>query len=175
MFEGNQVLLRPLCLEDVTDTYINWMNDYDVVKYTESRFKLHVKESLKNFVENCNSSCNYTFAIIYKETSAHIGNIKLGNINWYHRCGDIGLIIGKPEFYGRGIATEAISLACEYGFRNLGLHRITSGAYASNIGSIRAFEKNGFQQYGKPSQAYYFEGKYIDAVLLEKLNPYEVT
>ena len=50
------------------------------------------------------------FAI--KTTDKHIGNIKLGPINWIHRYGDISLLIGDKDYWGKGIATEAIR-ACD--------------------------------------------------------------
>lgn len=174
MLMGEQVYLRPLCLEDATDEYINWMNDYEIVKYTDSKVMLHTKESIQEFIKiGIDSTRNYIFGIVDKKTHRHIGNIKLGSINWQHRYGDIGLIIGLSEYHGRGIATEAISLVSEFAFKQLGLHRVISGAYENNIGSIRAFEKSGFKQYGRATKAYMFEGAYMDGIMLEKLNPYE--
>ena len=68
---GNQIILRPLVVEDVSDEYVNWMNNYEIVKYTESRFRMHTKESLREFVEQLDDR-NHMFAILDKETSTHI-------------------------------------------------------------------------------------------------------
>ncbi len=49
-----------------------------------------------------------------------------------------------PEFWGKGIASEAASAVQDYAFNTLGLTRLISIIEAENIGSIRVAEKNGF-------------------------------
>ena len=72
MLDGKQIYLRPLTLEDVTDEYITWMNDYEIVKYTESRFINHTRDTTEEFVRNANNPTTYTFAIIAKDKNKHI-------------------------------------------------------------------------------------------------------
>ena len=168
--QGSQVYLRPLSLQDVSDDYIAWMNDYEVVKYTESRFMQHTRQSIEDFVRGANNENTHTFAIIAKEGDTHIGNIKLGGINWHHRYADVGLIIGSKEHYGRGIATECIRLVTEYAFKHLVLHKVWCGIYEPNIGSLRAFQKAGWEIYGTEPQKCLFEGQYVDCHYLHKIN-----
>ena len=170
MLNGNLAYLRPLSLEDVTDNYITWMNDYEIVKYTESRFMLHTRQSIEEFVSNANNANTHTFAIIAKDSDEHIGNIKLGCINWHHRYGDVGLIIGRKEYFGRGIATECIQLITEYAFTHLSLHKVWCGIYEPNIGSLRAFQKAGWEIYATEPEKCLFEGKYVDCHFLHKIN-----
>ena len=167
---GEHVYLRPISLEDVTGDYIAWMNDCEVVKYTESRFMPHTRESIIEFVKSANSDSTHTFAIIAKDLDRHIGNIKLGGINQNHRYGDIGLIIGRKEYYGRGIATESIRLVTDYAFDRLALHKVWCGIYAPNIGSLRAFQNAGWELYATEPEKCIFEGKYVDCHYLHKIN-----
>ena len=170
MLEGKQTYLRPLTLEDVTDEYVAWMNDYEIVKYTESRFNKHTRETTKSYIEATINSTTHAFAIISKDNDKHIGNIKLGGIDRHHKYGDVGLIIGVREYFGRGIATESIKLITEFAFRDLGLHRVWCGIYSLNIGSIKAFQKAGWDVYATEPKKYFFEGEYIDGVLMHKIN-----
>jgi len=170
MLDGKQVYLRPLTLEDVTDEYIAWMNDYEIVKYTESRFAGHTRETTENYVEATIKSAAHAFAIIAKDSSKHIGNIKLSGINQHHKYGDVGLIIGVKDYFGRGIATECIRLITDFAFSDLGFHRVWCGIYSLNIGSIKAFQKAGWELYATEPQKYLFEGEYIDGVLMHKIN-----
>lgn len=169
---GKKVNLRKLTTEDATEEYLSWLNDYEVTKYTESRFFPKTNVEIEGYIESCNNCNNVAFAIIDKDEEAHIGNIKLGNINWIHRYADIGLIVGNREFWGKGIATEAIGLVSDYGFKQLNLRKIFAGAYSVNFASIRAFEKNGFFVSHTEKEKFFFEGKYIDAVILEKCNDF---
>lgn len=78
-------------------------------------------------------------------THLHLGNIKLGPINWHHRLGDIGVIVGRKEFWGKGLASQAIALLRDFAFSRVGLYTLTAGCYGNNAGSARAFEKAGFR------------------------------
>ena len=72
-------------------------------------------------------------------------NIKLGQINEYQKSATIGLAIGDKDFWGKGIATMAISLVTNYGFMDLELEKICAGCYEHNLGSKKAFLKTGYQ------------------------------
>ncbi|MFZ7133082.1 MAG: GNAT family N-acetyltransferase [Eubacteriales bacterium] len=169
---GNKINLRKLTIVDATEEYLSWLNNYEVVKYTESRFFPQSIKEIERYIENCNNFNNVTFAIIDNEQKTHIGNIKLGDINWIHRYADIGLIVGNSTFWGRGIATEAIGLVADYGFKQLNLRKIVAGVYSKNIASQKAFEKNGFSISYKEKEKYFFEGEYIDGIVLEKCASY---
>jgi len=108
--DGENIFLRRLTEDDATEEYVRWMNDPDINQYLESRFYTHTIESTKAFIRSVTNDNNYQFGIFDKETGKHIGNIKVGSINHYHKYADIGFLIGEKQFWGRGIATEAIKL-----------------------------------------------------------------
>lgn len=167
---GERIFLRKLALSDITDRYLSWMNDYEVVKYTESRHINHTKKSLTDFILSIDHSSNYFFAIIDKYSEKHIGNIKIGNINSIHKFAEVGLIIGDKKFWNRGIATEAISLCVNFSFEELELHRLSAGVYEPNIGSMRAFEKAGFVKESCEKEKYIFEGNRINSFIYSIIN-----
>src|SRR5262249_39270580 len=113
---------------------------------------------------------NVFLAIILKEGDRHIGNIKLGPIQWIHRFADIGLLIGEKDCWGRGYATEAIRLVTDYAFCELNLHKLAAGCYDLNQGSIKAFQKVGFIVEGVRKQRFYYRKSYIDEILLGLVN-----
>tara|TARA_B110000008_G_C16778957_1_gene487788 strand:- start:425 stop:805 length:381 start_codon:yes stop_codon:yes gene_type:complete len=94
------------------------------------------------------SSENILFGIFVGENKVHIGNIKLGPVNEYQKTSTIGLAIGEKKFWGKGIATLAISMVVDYGFDNLKLEKICAGCYEQNLGSKKAFLNAGFQVEG---------------------------
>jgi ribosomal-protein-alanine N-acetyltransferase len=101
------------------------------------------------------------------DSDRHIGNIKLGPVDWLHRVGDLGLIIEERGCWGKDYAFEAISL--EYAFGQLNLRKVTAGCYALNQGSIEAFQKAGFVIEGVRRQNYHCDGNYDDGILLGML------
>jgi RimJ/RimL family protein N-acetyltransferase len=170
VLKGKRIFLRKITIADVSDNYLKWMNDYEIVKYTESRHIVHTKESLLDFVSTINNERNYCFAIIDIQTGTHIGNIKIGNIHPVYKYGEIGLIVGNKEYWGQGIATEAILLCVDFAFKELELHRLRAGMYELNIASKKSFEKAGFQQEGCEIKKCLFEGRWINSYIYGKIN-----
>lgn len=173
ILKGEKIYLRRLTEEDATQEYADWMNDPEVNQYLESRFYPQTIETTKAFIRSVTNENNYQFGIFDKETNKHIGNIKIGSINHYHRFADIGFLIGEKSYWGKGIATEAIRLATEFAFNTLKLHKLWGGAYSPNMGSVRAFLKNGYQQEGAKKNQYLCHGVYVDDILFGKVNPNE--
>ena len=168
--EGKQIYLRRLTEDDVTDNYVSWMNDTEINQYLESRFTVHEIEETKSFIRSVSNDRNYQFGIFLIENDEHIGNIKIGSINPYHKFADIGYLIGEKKYWGRGIATEAIKLATDFAFNTLKLNKLYGGVYSPNIGSMRAFEKNGYVQEGCKKSQYLCNGIYVDDYIYGKIN-----
>jgi RimJ/RimL family protein N-acetyltransferase len=167
--EGEQIFLREVRQNDVNENYYKWMNDNEITRHTESRFYPYSMEQLLSYVGSLDGKREAVFlAIVDKTSGQHIGNIKLGNIDWIHRRADIGVIIGDKKCWGKGYASEAIALISEHAFRKLNLHKVWAGCYANNDGSIKAFKKAGFNEEGVQRRHYYCDGDYIDVVLLGK-------
>ena len=171
--EGEQIYLRRLTEDDSTERYVAWLNDPDINQYLESRFCEHTVEETRAFIRSVTNDSNYMFGIFDKATNMHIGNIKIGCINARHASADLGFIVGEKSYWGRGIATEAIRLATDYAFQTLHLHKLWGGAYAPNIGSKRAFEKNGYQLEGIYRKHCKCGDEYVDLYEFGKLNENE--
>jgi len=146
---GHRVELRTIALEDCTEAYVAWLRDPEVSQYLETRWTEQTLETVKAFVQQCRESLDtYLFAICERQAGKHIGNIKLGPINRAHSFADVSYFVGDKSAWGKGFATEAIALVTDFGFRELGLHRLQAGTYASNVGSARALQKVGYRKEG---------------------------
>ena len=66
------------------------------------------------------------------------------------------------ELNGRGIATKAVVLACEFAFSKLGLHRIQAGIMPRNVASARVVQKAGFRHEGLAERYLYIAGSWED-------------
>ncbi len=164
---GKTLYLREVRESDVTDNYYCWMNDPQVTQYLEVRYTPLSMESIRSFVRSMDGQRDDVFlAICNKADGRHIGNIKLGPINWIHGFGDISLLIGEQAFWGRGKAAEAISLITEYAFMTLNLNKVKAGCYAGNKGSEKAFIKAGFVREGVLKNQWRTQGGFMDEILL---------
>ena len=85
------------------------------------------------------------FAIADAESHRHIGNVKLGPIDWVHRRAMFGIMIGEKEFWGKGAGEEVTRLMVEYGFYRLNLRRIGLVVFEEHRSAVRCYEKIGFK------------------------------
>lgn len=162
---GEKIYLREVRAEDVNDEYYNWINDPEINKFLETRFLPRSRNDILNYVSKLDGNPNEIFfAICDKNNNKHIGNIKLGPINWYHRKADISLLVGDKKYWGKGIASESISLVVEFAFNVLNLNKVCAGYYINNIGSAKAFEKCGFKVEGNFEDECYCNGYYVNMV-----------
>lgn len=174
--EGGRIYLRPVSLADAGPRYLGWINDPEVNRYLESRFETATLSGLRAFISSMRADpATHFLAIVLKAGNRHIGNIKLGPVNRVHGFAEIGILLGEKDCWGKGYATEAISLLCGFAFGSLGLHKLTAGAYAANRGSVRAFLKAGFSREGRKRDQYRCGDGYQDLVLLGKVAPAEAS
>lgn len=168
-FSSNSLKFRILDDKDISDEYVRWMNDPMVNKYLESRFQSYNKEILSSYVKSMNENKDsFLFGIFNKDNSnEHIGNIKI-EVNLHHKVGEIGLIIGNKDFWGKGIATESIIAVSKFAKEELNLRKLTAGCYGSNKGSKKAFIKAGFLEESVRADHFIVDNGFDDLVLLGK-------
>lgn len=166
---GERIYLKILSTEDVRENYAAWLRDEDIVEFLEIRWRVFTVEDIKEYVKMINESPNdFLFGIFLKQNNEHIGNIKVGEINQVHRFGEIGLIIGNKNMWGKGYGTEAIKLVTQYAFEELNLNHLKAGMYADNVGSYKSFIKAGYREVGRYKKKRFYKGRYVDEILLEK-------
>lgn len=169
--ETEQTGLRLLTVSDATDEYLSWLNDHEVTRGLETGVFPSTKESLVDFIQKTSGNRdNIIFAIVDKARNKHIGNIKLGNIHWIHRHGELGILIGDKSSWGKGFATEACSLLVEYAFGKLNLHKVWLAVFSNNPAAIKVYEKLGFAVEGTLKEHVFSGGKFEDKILMSIFN-----
>jgi RimJ/RimL family protein N-acetyltransferase len=161
--------LRTIKEKDISPAYIKWMNDSDIVKYTEQRFAQTTAQDIKIYIGQMADSRHDLFYGIF-DHDAHIGTVKLGAINFRHKTADLSYIIGSKAHWGQGIASLAISTMVQIGFSRLGLMKICAGVYADNKASSRVLEKNGFEIEGIKKSQYLQDNQRVDSVLYGRVS-----
>jgi len=80
-----------------------------------------------------------------------------------------GLPLGR-EYIGRGYGSDATRVMVDYGFREMGLHRIQLSVISFNRAGIRAYEKAGFIEEGRHRESVLHDGRWYDDVLMSILD-----
>ena len=79
----------------------------------------------------------------------------------YRKSVEIGYWIAE-EYWGKGIATEAVRKIVEFGFENMDINRIWAGVFEYNEGSKRVLAKNGFELEAVLKKAVYKNDRFWD-------------
>lgn len=155
----------------VTAEYVGWLNDPRVNRFLESRFRQHTLESTREFVRTMlQSDDNLLLGIRDKRLQGrHVGNIKLGPVLAAHGLGEVGIMVGATEAWGRGVAAAAIQALVDVARAQLGLRKLSAGCYADNEGSARAFLKAGFKVEGRRLAHVVVDGNPQDVLLLGRI------
>jgi [ribosomal protein S5]-alanine N-acetyltransferase len=168
--ETARLLLRSMEASDAQPHYARWMNDPDIVRYTESRYTDHSIDDIRRYIATMRRNPDsLLLAMVTGNGQRHIGNIKIGAVDWHHRSGDIGLLIGETDCWGQGYASEAITALADYAFTTLCLEKLAAGVYAPNTGCVRAFERAGFVCEGVRRNQCRFECGRVDVVLMGRI------
>ncbi len=90
-----------------------------------------------------------------------IGSCTLFSFNFDFHYAETGYELHR-DYWGKGIASEAMSAVLTYGFAELGLHRIEADVAPDNVRSKNLLLKLGFTFEGNLRERYYFRGQYED-------------
>jgi len=92
---------------------------------------------------------------------APVGAIRINRIDKQWRWGEIGYE-SHPEFWGRGLMTEAVRAVVGCAHREFKLHRVEAWTLPGNAASDRVLAKAGFVFEGILRQKAWFKGAYHD-------------
>ena len=143
--ETERLILKPLNKSFLSNDYVDWMNDPNVIKYLSSGGD-YTLQKLSEFLEGVEENPKYFWAITLKESSSHIGNIKIDSINYKKQCGVYGIMIGDKNYWGMGIAREASLIVIDFCFNKLNLKSISLVFNKANVTALKLYEKIGFIQ-----------------------------
>ena len=60
---GGNVILRPFTACDIDEVYISWLNDSDVVRFSNQRFQVHDKRSCLRYLASFKDTANLFLSV----------------------------------------------------------------------------------------------------------------
>jgi RimJ/RimL family protein N-acetyltransferase len=164
------VFLRLLREDDIDDRYLSWFRDPFITRYLEAKNITH-EEALEHLRYGQKEKLRILYAICTKEDGRHIGNIKIGDINYKAMTSDLVTVVGDRAYWGRGFATAAIKIGVNIAFEKLKLRKLHAGIYNENVGSLKAYTRAGWVVEAKLHQHVLGPNGYCDTILISYFNP----
>ena len=140
---GEKVILKSFAASDITSEYVGWLNDPDVVKYSNQRFYQHTPASCEKYFASFVGTDN-----LFLKIERKIDGLFLGTMTAYiskpHQTVDIGVMVGRRSVWGAGIGLDAWNTLIEWFFRQESIRKVTAGTLQSNAAMIKLMMRSGF-------------------------------
>lgn len=167
MTKEARIRLRGLERSDI-DNFMLWVNNRDITQYLLALNVPVSKAMEEKWLESAvfHRDSDKVFAI---ETIAgqYLGNCGLHSIDPVNRHAELGIVIGLPEYLGKGYGTEAIHLLLDLAFNRLNLEKVYLRVFGNNLRGIRCYEKCGFEHVGRLKRHRFVDGEWQDEVVME--------
>lgn len=148
VIEGRTIVLMPITENEVNERYLSWLNDSELNQFLEIRYRRQTITDIYDYINGLRLSegCEI-FAIFFKKSNVHVGNIAITHYNQNNQGTAIyGVMIGEPRALMMGSGAEVEALIVEFIFRNPEIRKVKAGAHAENHKSWRLLESLGFKR-----------------------------
>jgi ribosomal-protein-alanine N-acetyltransferase len=145
ILETPRLILRPFLDEDI-GRLAELMTNRDFMRFSLGPYTREQTQGvLQKFLSWNQGGLPSQFAVVFRENNELIGYC--GFLHW-HLDGADEIEIGyrlHPDYWNRGIASEAARAVGDHAFRDLRLPRVISLIHPDNVPSRRVAEKNGMK------------------------------
>ena len=164
---GERLFLRLFTEADLTADYIRWLNDPEIVRFSNQRIRHHDEESCRAYLRTFEDSDNLFLAICLANDGRLIGTMT-AYVSPHHGTADMGLLIGDRSLWGQGLGLEAWCLLMHYLLQTRKLRKITGGTLRCNVGMVRIMERSGMRLEAARMQQEIVEGEPQDILYFAK-------
>jgi RimJ/RimL family protein N-acetyltransferase len=166
-WRGNLIRLRAIEQKDLDEVAQDFGEyDTDAENYnSEIGFPSYRAEDRANFedLRKREPGNDAFYWIIENEDGEKVGEISTFDCDRRVGVFKYAILIRRP-YWGRGYASEAITIVLRYYFRELGYQKLTALVYSFNERSLRMHEKLGFVFEGRLRRMVYTNGRHYDTI-----------
>lgn len=162
MSEG-RIVLRGYTDEDHARTFL-WLQDSELRRFTGTTSPPS-PETHSWWLQQMRSRQDAHLSAI-EAGGVHVGNLFLMSIDAMNAKAEVQLFIGGAGDRNKGIGLQAICLAKQRAFSEMGLHRLYAFVFDFNERARRSFEKAGFSLEGRLREDQRRNGQFADLLVL---------
>jgi RimJ/RimL family protein N-acetyltransferase len=144
---GKRVTLRPMTHADAPHL-VRWANDPDFAWYQWGRRpgRFPDDDAARRWIDLISERRGAVFAIEHEGRQIGLANYR--DLQPKGMSAEVGIGLGEPSQWGRGLGREALGLLVRHLLDDLGLHRITLSVLAYNDRAIASYKAVGFEVEG---------------------------
>jgi len=144
---GERVTLRPMTHADAPHL-VRWANDpdYSWFQWGRKPGRFPDEAAARNWMDVIAEHRGFMFVIEYE--GRPIGQTNYRDVQPKGKSAEVGIGIGEPGLWGKGLGREALGLLVRHLVDDLGLHRIYLSVLAYNDRAISSYQAAGFEVEG---------------------------
>ena len=152
-----------LLLKSITPDIINWLFGHKTREEITAFFGVdnggyeHLRSMQEGGMETHRLSLFY-FLLCDKATGQVIGECGFHTWNRTHHRAELFYSLRNDAHKRKGLMTEALQAVLDFGFKELGLHRIAALVASDNIASVKLLDRYGFTKEGTMREDYVVNG-----------------
>ena len=170
---GERIVLRRFAMADLV-TFVGYRSDPDIARYQgweapypRAAGERMIRELLRQHPDTPGQW--FQFAMELRATGELIGDCASGTDLEDARQAEIGFTL-RPEFQGRGYATEGARTLLGYLFGARAMHRVTARCDPRNAASVAVLERLGMRREGHLVESTWSKGEWTDDLLFAVLD-----
>ena len=159
---SERLTLRGMRRQDAEDMF-EYASRSDVTEFllwSEHSSVAYTAEYLKYVESRYAVGDFFDWAVTLSESGKMIGTCGFAKIDTVNNSAEIGYVL-NPEYHHLGYGVEAARRVMDFGFRELGLHRIEARFMQGNEASRRVMEKLGMQFEGVARDSMHVKGRFV--------------
>jgi RimJ/RimL family protein N-acetyltransferase len=163
LLHGEQVVLKLFTEKNITEEYLAWLNNKDIVRYSNQRFIQHTVATSRQYLASF-SGANNLFLAVY------CNNILVGTMTAYvsseHKVADMGIMIGRSA-WSKGYGLDAWQTLMHFLF-DQGMRKVTGGTLRCNKAMLKIMQKSNMHADGVRVAQEIIEGNPVDILYFSK-------
>ena len=164
--ETKRLILKKITVDTLIDVH-EYRSDESVSKYLLWNKEKSLDETriyLEYLEELYRKGKFYDFGIFLKENGKMIGTVGFATIDLRKNEASVGYVLNS-NYWGRGIASEALQKIVEFGFFTLGFKRLFAKFAEPNVRSRGVLLKCGFKHYGEEDRLWFIKEKSLKVLI----------
>lgn len=164
-FSTGRFLVRSLRPADITQRYVDWWNDPQVMAgIARPMRRMTVEQHRQRIERQFNNRTNFHWGYFDKEKDLLVGFLTIFYTP-FHKVAELNTVIGDRDYWGQEILLEMVDAGFEFLFETLGAEKLTGKAIARNLPTIFINKALGFKVEGVLRQEWRYEdGQRMDVI-----------
>jgi ribosomal-protein-alanine N-acetyltransferase len=164
------LILRAIDEKDLAGLFAIFSSE-PVMKFMDVERFTNISEAAQMvtfFREKLSIGEGIRWAICLKDNDQLIGTCGFHHISPTHYKCEIGYDL-LPDFWGKGIMTNALHAILQFGFEQMNFNRIEAIVDPINTKSYALLDRLGFQREGLHRQSFFEKGRFVDVYIYSML------